>query len=163
MALDYNKKIVSISFKTRKNDQQHSGHVGYMYATGNRYCPFRLTERYLALLPSDPAGFLLFNSRASNAPAGFNACRSQQKRLLTLIGLDPGPFGLHSGRVGGAMALEDAQFGSDLIGVVGGWALNSAMPAKYARKAMAKRRRAAQILKLGLSKSVISSKRHHRK
>ena len=75
--LDYQKKIVSISFKTRKNDQLHSGHVGYMYATNNRYCPFRLTERYLAQLPVDPAGFMLFSSRASTVPASFNAYRSQ--------------------------------------------------------------------------------------
>ena len=163
VTLDYEKRVVQIAFKTRKNDQLHSGHVGFMYETKNRYCPFRLTERYLALLSSDPAGFMLFNTRSAAVAASFNACRSQQKRLLALLGVDPGPFGLHSGRVGGAMALEDAQFGSDLIGVVGGWALNSAMPAKYARKAMAKRKRAAQILKLGLSKTVISSKRRPRK
>ena len=152
ITLNYESKIVAIAFKTRKNDQHHSGHVGYMYATNNRYCPFRLTERYLAMLPASQSGFMLFNTRTDGAPATFNACRSQQKRLLSLIGLDPRPFGLHSGRVGGAMALEDAQFGSDLIGIVGGWALGSAMPAKYAKKAMAKRRRAAAILKPGATK-----------
>ena len=163
VTLDYEKRVVAIAFKARKNDQQHSGHVGYMYESKNRYCPFRLTERYLALLPSDPLGFLLFNTRSDNVAASFNACRSQQKRLLSLLGVDPGPFGLHSGRVGGAMALEDAQFGSDLIGVVGGWALNSAMPAKYARKDMAKRRRAAKILNLGKSMIVLGSKKRSRK
>ena len=62
------------------------------------------------------------------------------------------------------MVLEDAQFGSELIGVVGGWALNSAMPAKYTKKAMAKRRRAAQILNLGATKkAVFVSKKRLRK
>ena len=62
------------------------------------------------------------------------------------------------------MALEDAQFGSDLIGIVGGWALGSAMPAKYAKKAMAKRRRAANILKLGATnKAIFVSKKRLRK
>ena len=50
--------------------------------------------------PSTRREFMLSISRVSSAPASFSACRSQQKRLLALIGLDPGPFGFHSGRVG---------------------------------------------------------------
>ena len=64
------------------------------------------------------------------------------------MGLDPRLFGLHSARVGGAVALENGCFSPSLISVVGGWAAGSTQPEKYARKGMEKRIRAAKLLSL---------------
>ena len=59
VSLDKVKKKVAIQFKTRKNDQDHVGHVGYMYGNGGRYCPFRLTQLYLAKLNPAAGSFML--------------------------------------------------------------------------------------------------------
>ena len=100
VTLNYESKVVSIAFKTRKNDQQHSGHVGYMYATNNRYCPFRLTERYLAMLPASQSGFLLFNTRSDGAPRHLQRVPEPAEAPADPDRPRPSSVRLHSGRVG---------------------------------------------------------------
>jgi hypothetical protein len=48
------KESVTLIFRTRKNDQSHLGHRATVYAVKGRYCPVRLTRRYMARLPSHP-------------------------------------------------------------------------------------------------------------
>ena len=43
------------------------------------------------MLRADQSGFMLVKSASELGPSHLNACRGQQKSLLTGIGLDPGP------------------------------------------------------------------------
>jgi hypothetical protein len=62
--------------------------------------------------------------------------RAQQVKIFDNAGLPGALFGLHSGRVGGAYALRDANWKSEDIGADGGWTLGLLEPDKYTRRAL---------------------------
>jgi hypothetical protein len=84
--------------------------------------------------------------------ASYGACRSAQKKLMVRLGMDPSPYGLHSGRVGATKYLETELKLSArvhaLMAEMAGWSLNSAQPAHYAKEAEEKHRRQAAILRI---------------
>jgi integrase len=143
--------MVTLRFDSRKNDNNHKGHFSYLFATGGELCPVRLTRRYLQLLPKDEETFLLpalTKNTVLATAATFGACRKRQIKLLKAIGEDPTIYGLHSGRVGGAVHLANAGVSFNLIGAMGGWALGSLMPQHYARQAEEYRAKLAALLEV---------------
>jgi hypothetical protein len=141
------KESVTILFDTRKNDQGHLGHRATMYAIGGRYCPVRLTRRYLARLPDHPDTPLLpawgssksaagHSSSAALPVIGYEAMRAAQIRIFDAAGLPGKLFGLHSGRVGGSYALFDMKWKWEEIGEYGGWTPGSRAPQNYCRQAL---------------------------
>jgi hypothetical protein len=143
---------VAINFLTRKNDQTHVGHTVYLCrAPGSRYCPVRLTQLYLARLPKDPDTPMLPDLSQKwlfARPATYGACRTQQKRLLRRLGLDPEPYGLHSARVGGCECLDGADVDEDDMIILAGWAAGSKMPTHYTKAAKRKWSRHATKLNM---------------
>jgi hypothetical protein len=134
------KNSVAITFLTRKNDQAHRGHTVYLIAApGSRYCPVMLTKIYLARLPQDPDTPMLpdlSQKLAFTRPATYNACRSQQKRLLVRMGLDPEPYGLHSARGGVCEWLDGEDVDKGGWEIMAGWAAGSRMPEHYCKEAL---------------------------
>jgi integrase len=144
---------VTILFRSRKNDKVHRGHRAVLVATGGKYCPVRLTRRYLARIPAGVDTPLLPAWRSSRQQVGaplphilYDAMRKGQKALLAKAGFNPSLFGLHSGRVGGAVALRDAGWRWEEIGDYGGWAPGSREPEKYTKTAMCQTRRMAKAI-----------------
>lgn len=131
------KESISLTFVTRKNDQNHNGHFVTLVASKGWFCPVKFTKAYLARIPLHLDTFLLPDLRmpTPTSPAQYNGIRASQKRLLKAIGVDPTPFGLHSGRVGGSVALHDKGWKWDDIGAFGGWSPKSVMPFKYCQRA----------------------------
>jgi integrase len=149
--LTITKNMVTIRFDSRKNDAVHKGHFSYLFATGGEYCPVRLTRKYLDQLPRHEDTFLLpaiSNGHAKEEAASYGACRKAQVEILKKIGEDHKIYGLHSGRVGGAVHLANAGVSFDIIGLMGGWALGSLMPMHYARQAEAFRAKMADFLNI---------------
>jgi integrase len=143
--------MVIIKFDSRKNDSTHKGHWSYLFAVGGEFCPVRLTRKYLRMLPDDEEGFLLpalKNGEVLRSAATYGACRKRQIELWKASGEDPTIYGLHSGRVGGAVHLANAGVSFDLIGAMGGWALGSLMPQHYARQAEEYQARLAALLEI---------------
>lgn len=145
-------RVVSILFRTRKNDPEHGGHLVKLYPSNDGVCPIRLTKAYFVrlshhhnahVLPQICRGRYLVSTAAS-----FSGMRSQQKRMMTLAGLDPKPFGLHSGRVGGAITLHDSGWTWADIGSFGGWSVGSCMPEKYCKNATKRKAQMSQSLAL---------------
>jgi hypothetical protein len=142
---------VKIVFNTRKNDPTHRGHTIFLFENGTRYCPVRITKMYLSLLPLAPDVCMIPDLAASarfRKPASYAACRNQQKSLLWRLDVDPGPYGLHSARVGGAKYLQAAQMSVEDRNRVVGWAEGSTQPENYAAADMAKFLVAARSLEL---------------
>jgi hypothetical protein len=147
-------KDVTILFRSRKNDKTHTGHRSVMLATGDRYCPVRLTRRYLARLPPGPDTTLLPALRGKGGGGTlppyikYDAMRRYQGKLLTKAGFDPAKFGLHSGRVGGSCALKRAGWSWPEIAAYGGWAPGSREPEKYTKTVLNESRRMARSIPL---------------
>ena len=80
-------------------------------------------------------GFKAFSVDPKMA-ATYGSCRAQQEVLLGMIGKDPKLFGLHSGKIGGVMALRESGVDWKSIQVRVGWAPKSPMPERYAMKAV---------------------------
>jgi hypothetical protein len=143
---------VQIDFLTRKNDQAHVGHTVFLQrAPGSRYCPVKLTKLYFARLPRDPEGSVLPDLSQKwmfARPATYGACRTQQKKLLRRMGLDPEPYGLHSARVGGCECLEGGDVDKEDMIILAGWAAGSKMPTHYCKKAQRKWRKHAAKLNM---------------
>jgi integrase len=141
--------MVRIDIQTRKNDQRHVGHSVFLFESGTRYCPVRITRMYLALLPLDPDCLMLPSlSKDFKTPASYASCRNQQKALLLGIGIDPTPYGLHSGRVGGCKCLKDANMSRKDMAEIVGWAEKSKQPDHYSKTAMAKHLKTHAAVKL---------------
>jgi hypothetical protein len=139
-----------IDIQTRKNDQHHVGHSIFLFESGTRYCPVRITKMYLALLPPDGDCLMLpsLKSQDFRSPASYASCRNQQKILLQGLGVDPSPYGLHSGRVGGCKYLKDTNMKRSDMAKIVGWAKNSLQPDHYSKTAMAQHLRSAAAVKL---------------
>jgi integrase len=138
------KEKVTIFFLTRKNDQRHAGHTVELLATGGCFCPVKIISRYFlflrasygkeyrgAFLPSfkkDKQGKFV---PMPGSAASYSAMRNVQKMVLKSIGLDPGRYGLHSGRRGAAT--DSAAAGNDASEtcIFGGWVKGSSMPELY--------------------------------
>jgi hypothetical protein len=138
---------VVILFRSEKNDKVHRGHRAVLTATGDEFCPVRLTRRYLARLPPSPGTPMLPAWRSWHRRAGedlpcikYDAMRKAQKLVVVAAGYGPEVFGLHSGRVGGSIALYNAGWDWPEIAAYGGWAPGSREPEKYTKKAMRKTR-----------------------
>lgn len=133
---------VRITFASRKNDQAGSGHFAIIKATNGSFCPVAFTKQYLELIPNESMAPLLpsLNVAHPTLPATYNAMRKGQQSLLQTIGFYPCPFGLHSGRVGGSIALHNAGWSWQDIGAFGGWSPNSFMPYRYCQRATARKR-----------------------
>jgi hypothetical protein len=144
---------VMIEFRTRKNDQHHVGLTAFLFPSGNRYCPVKITERYLALLPPGSDQPMLPDLNHMDREASYAAGRAAQKRIMFRLGVDSAPYGLHSARVGASKYLETelklTKRTHELMAEMAGWAENSAQPSLYAKKAEDKHRRQAAILRLG--------------
>jgi hypothetical protein len=145
------RESVTLIFGTRKNDQSHQGHRATVYATGGRYCPVRLTRRYLARLPPLPDTPLLpafgpgrkVPGQDRRAPLGvikYDAMRAHQIKIFDKAGLPGSLYGLHSGRVGGCQALHAADWNNPDIGAYGGWTPGSREPEKYTRRALRRKK-----------------------
>jgi hypothetical protein len=148
--------LVQIKFNTRKNDQYHKTHTAFLMRTGGRYCPYKITQMYLSLLPLDPDTYMLPDCSVKFKylrPASYSACRRIQKSLLRQLDYDPAPYGLHSARVGGMKYLEDGKLSDADMNFVGGWVEGSSMASHYAKTAMAKYLGAARKLSLITIKS----------
>jgi hypothetical protein len=142
---------VTLIFRQRKNDQSHLGHRATVYATSGRYCPVRLTRRYLARLPDHPDMPLLpawgqgkkATGQKKHVPLNvitYDAMRARQKVIFDKAGLPGSLFSLHSGRVGGCHALEGRGWDVADIGAYGGWAPGSREPIKYCRRALRRKK-----------------------
>jgi hypothetical protein len=138
--------MVRIKFNTRKNDPYHKTHTAFLMRNNGRYCPYKITQMYLSLLPQDPSTFMLPDLSAKfkfTRPASYDACRRIHKSLLRMLDYAPAPYGLHSARVGGLKYLEDSQMSDADMNIDGGWVPGSTMASHYAKTAMAKYIRAA--------------------
>lgn len=142
---------VQILLHTRKNDPDHAGHSIFLFKSHGEICPVRITKEYLKRLPSSLATPLLpqiDRGKALTTIASYNGLRSHQKKMLYRIGVDPSLYGLHSGRVGGAITLHDSGWNWDDIGAFGGWTVGSVMPGKYCRQAKGRRSHMSDSLAL---------------
>jgi hypothetical protein len=143
---------VSLVFLTRKNDQKHLGHQVFLMATGGRYCPVALFTQYYRLLNEElggnfpPGGYFLpviekcagrYIPSASKA-ASHGAMRAVQITVLLALALDWKLFGLHSGKIGGAIEAARAKHSKSARNSFGGWVLGSNM-ADYYDKQLASR------------------------
>ncbi|TRY61832.1 hypothetical protein TCAL_13324 [Tigriopus californicus] len=150
ISVDHLRHVIVIQFWSRKNDQLHVGHWAIMHGTSTRYCPVRLTSRYLAMLPKDPNAFMLPDMRPnkSHIKVTYAACRRQQKWIMQRIGTDPSPYGLHSARVGGTTYLKGARISESDIGSLGGLAPGSSQPDRYSKSDVEKWKQAASALRI---------------
>jgi hypothetical protein len=142
VVIDENQGCGILHFRTRKNDPTHRGFVSYIFANPwSRYCPVRLTRRYMRKLPSHPDTPMLpdlAKQRAHLRPVNYQASRTQQKSMLRALGCNPRPYGLHSSRIGGNKELENKKMSVEDRNAVSGWAMGSEMPGLYAQAAMVK-------------------------
>jgi hypothetical protein len=144
-------EAIRLVFNVRKNDQHHKTHTAFLMPNGTRYCPVKITKLYLDLLPQDPEGFMIPDLSLKSAytkVATYSACRRLQKSLLRKLGLDPGPFGLHSARVGAMKYMENADISVPDMAYIAGYAEGSDQPTHYAKTAMGKFLKAARKLTL---------------
>jgi hypothetical protein len=139
---------VTMSFLTRKNDQKHLGHKVFLMATGGEFCPVKIFGQYYKYLseafggnfPSkgfflpvlDKRGGKYFPS-ASKA-ASHSGMRGVQISVMLALGLDWKVFGLHSGKIGGAIEAARANHSKSARNSFGGWGLGSDMADYYDKK-----------------------------
>ena len=124
---------VEIHIPKAKNDQHREGHILHIARLDSPYCPVRCLEKYLTAtnLRMHPDNFLI--SRLSKTKTGHNAhgrtplsystVRDQFVKYIAPIceGQEPGSYGLHSLRSGGASAAADNNNSDRQIGKHGRW------------------------------------------
>ena len=76
-------------------------------------------------------GFKIYHS----VPASYASCRLAFLGVLAKVGVNPEGYGLHSGKVGGVVALREAGLSWRSLADYVGWAPRSAMPERYAKGA----------------------------
>jgi hypothetical protein len=150
-------------FLTRKNDQKHCGHEVFLMATGGLFCPVKIFSQYYKYLSVNfgsafPAtGFVLpvlDKKRGVYAPSGTKAAshagmRAVQISVLSALLLDWKKFGLHSGKIGGAIEAARAKHSKSARNSFGGWVLGSNMADYYDKKLAARSMKAiAKTLRL---------------
>ena len=69
------------------------------------------------------------------AVATDNSCRNAFYESLKQLGIDSGPFGLHSAKIGGVVHLRNSGVSWRSINDYVGWAKDSVMPERYAKAA----------------------------
>ena len=70
-----------------------------------------------------------------DSPATYGSCREPFKEALRRLGVNPEGYGLHSGKVGGVIALRDGGATWRSLSNFVGWSPNSVMPERYAKGA----------------------------
>jgi len=95
-------------------------------------------RQYLHLLPDDPESPLLPSfpkGRNSGLPVSYAGARKAFREALSRSGICPDGFGLHSGRVGGNVAMQEAELSLEVRNRKARFAAGSAVAEHYARLA----------------------------
>lgn len=135
---------MSVFFRFRKNDQVGRGHSVAIEASGSLTCVSWITRIYFKKLRK--IGFskshfalprldLLRNGdfkHYSGEEASYASCRLAFLNSLRACGIEPAGFGLHSGKVGGVIALREGGVSWRSLSDFAGWAPGSSMPERYA-------------------------------
>ena len=139
---------LKLVFLTWKNDQRHEGHTVFIQRSASVLCFVKLTEDYIkalegaAVYPQD--GFMLpqiledSNAVLPFTPSTYDDMKRLKFAVLRKMGLDPTSFGMHAAKVGAIYALREAGFDREDIRIRSGWKKGSAMPERYAKKALSK-------------------------
>jgi hypothetical protein len=142
------KQGVTLQFLTRKNDQKHFGHKVLLLANKGLFCPVRLFTNYYVLQSKAVGGnypksgvFLPAIGRKNgkyipvpNKAVSHAGMRGVQVSVLAALNLDWKIFGLHSGKIGGAIEAARARHSKEARNSFGGWALGSNMADHYDKK-----------------------------
>lgn len=141
---------LSVFFPSRKNDQVGQGHTVVIKPSGSFTCVVSLSRLYFkrlrrAGIRSDgyalPRLDLLRNGDFKPYPgqsASYASCRLAFRLALRSCGVSPSGFGLHSGKVGGIIALRESGMSWRSLCSFAGWAPGSSMPERYAKEACKK-------------------------
>ena len=136
-----------VKFWVRKNDQKGAGHTVKIPKSASSFCAVRLGESYFSKLrregfqPGDwafPRMDSLKNGKVKiykSQPATYNSCKVAFSQALSSLGVDPTGYGLHSGKVGGVIALRNSGVSWRSLSDFVGWSANSVMPERYAKSA----------------------------
>ena len=153
---------VTLHCDRRKNDPWGKGHLITVLAeSGSRYCPVRMLREYLRQVPGQPSDWAFPKLRKVRNrehyvilghAAPYHDCKNAQAIALKAIGVDPKPFGTHSGRVGAAQEFYNAGFKESDIGRKGGWATGSKMPGHYSMQASNYGRDMAEAIQISKKK-----------
>ena len=136
-----------VNFWVRKNDQKGKGHSVRIPRSNTIFCTVQLGEDYFSRLREEGAresdwAFPRMDSLKSgrvkvykSQVATYNSCKVAFSEALVDLGIDPAGYGLHSGKVGGVVALRDSGVSWRTLSDFVGWSANSVMPERYAKGA----------------------------
>ena len=158
--LVFGERDLTICFRFRKNDQIGRGHKVEIKESPSRMCLVKKSREYLSTIrrlgaPRD--GFALPRmDRLSNGQfkcywdqkASYNSCRLSFLNALCAAGYDSEGYGLHSGKVGGVVALREGGLSWRSLCDFVGWAPKSAMPERYAKESRRSKTKASSLLEI---------------
>ena len=136
-----------VKFWVRKNDQKGRGHTVRIPKSHSEFCAVKLGKSYFSelrkrgSLESDwafPRMDTLKSGRIKvfrGQVASYNSCKVAFSDALAGLGINPAGYGMHSGKVGGVIALRDSGVSWRTLSDFVGWSANSVMPERYAKGA----------------------------
>ena len=156
----FRNEFMLVHFKSRKNDQKGEGHTAEVTRSSAGTCVIDISKRYFKKLRREgsketdfalPRMDRLVNGRFKtyfSQAASHNSCRLPFLSVLSDVGVDPGGYGLHSGKVGGVIALRNGGLSWRTLCDYVGWAPKSVMPERYAKAARKPSEKIGKLLSL---------------
>lgn len=129
------KDFMEIYVAKSKTDQLREGHIVYVGSTNTSTCPVTWLRKYLSItgLKNEPSSFLI--CRLAKTKTGHNVlgqhgityetARKTFLDHLQKVTNEPGKFGTHSLRSGGATAAANNNVSDRMIGKHGRWSANT--------------------------------------
>ena len=116
-------KAIYLFLEKSKNDQERVGHTTLIApGVGSRIAPLEQIERYLLRIEAHPdAKFFFHSSKKPYKGLSPTTPNSILKKMLVRIGVDPGPYGSHSCRRGGATAAAFGKVSKRVLKRHGNW------------------------------------------
>ena len=136
--IEFHSKYTRIFVLRSKTDVYREGNFVFISASGSKYCPVGVLQRYLDLSGIDLSSplplirSLVFHRSTSSytlrsGKISYTTCRDILRDTLTQLGYNPKDYGLHSLRSGGiTAAVRNSRIPERLLKIHGRWKSDSA-------------------------------------
>ena len=117
--ISFSDDFQSMDFRVLSSKNRPKGFTAHLGCSRSPVCPVCLIRQLLHRFPATPASFLFLTP--NNTPISYTYLTNKLHAFLSLVGIHPAPYSLHSLRAGAATTAAATGCSEDQIQKLGRW------------------------------------------